>query len=239
MRNRSYFATLVLVFPALLAFPQAQPPAAAKPDYSQQAYVIEQLSTKVSLDNDGKQTREQVTRVRILTDAGVKAWGLLSFAYQSASETLDVDFVRVHKSDGSTIATHSDNVQDLDAEITRSAPFYSDIREKQVAVKGLGPGDVLEYQIHWHPVKALVPGQFWFQYNFVKQGIVLDERLEIRVPKERLVKVKGPLANATVSTDLSSRIYTWSYSNPRGTKDSDAEQTAIETVRGRLAAPDV
>jgi len=32
------------------------------------------------------------------------------------------------------------------AEITRQAPFHSDIREKHSAVKGLSPGDVLEYR---------------------------------------------------------------------------------------------
>jgi hypothetical protein len=83
-------------------------------------------------------------------------------------------------------------VQDLDSEITRSAPFYSDLREKHVAVKGLGKGDILEYQAHWHTTKPLIPGQFWFQYSFQHEGIVQDERMEIKVPAERSVKVRGP-----------------------------------------------
>jgi uncharacterized protein DUF3857 len=32
------------------------------------------------------------------------------------------------------------------SEITRQAPFYSDLREKHIPVKGLSSGDILEYQ---------------------------------------------------------------------------------------------
>ncbi len=178
-------ALVAAMYVAVVAAQKATPKPAAKPDYSQEAYVIEQMSTRVEFDNDGKRTRQQVTRVKINTDSGVQQWGLLSLPYQSATETVIVDYVRVRKPDQTVITTPEDNVQDLDAEITRSAPFYSDLREKHVAVKGLAKGDVLEYQIEWHPIKALIPGQFWFEYNFHHAGIVLNEQLEVRVPADR------------------------------------------------------
>jgi hypothetical protein len=118
------------------------------------------MSTKVVFDNDGNLTREQISHVRVQSDAGVQQWGLLRFPFQSSTQTVEIDFVRVHKPDGSTVATPEDNIQDLDSEITRSAPFYSDLREKHVAVRGLGKGDVLEYQAHWRSTKPLIPGQF-------------------------------------------------------------------------------
>jgi hypothetical protein len=96
-------------------------------------------------------------------------------------------------------------VQDLDSEITHSAPFYSDLREKHVAVKGLGKGDIL-VRSHWRTTKPLIPGQFWFQYNFEHDGIVLAERLEIKVPRARGVKVKGPQATQKVTSDAGSRL---------------------------------
>ncbi len=219
-----------------------QPPSAvavAKTDYSQEAAVVEEITTKVVFENSGNFTREQVSRVRILTDAGVKDWGLLSFPYQSATQTVEVDYVRVHKPDGSTIVSPPDNIQDLDSEITRAAPFYSDMREKHVAVKGLGKGDTLEYAAHWQTTKPLVPGQFWIEYNFLHEGVVLDERLEIRVPSERAVKVKGP-ATQTISDQGPARVYTWTYSKVQNTKDPAEEQKqAMEAARGRSAPPDV
>ena len=242
MISRRCALSLTLVLAVLLVGrAQTSPPhGPAKDDYSQEAAVIEEMSTKVAFDNDGNSTREQISRVRVQTDAGVQQWGLLNFPYQSATQTVEIDYVRVRKLDGSVLATPPDNVQDLDSEITRSAPFYSDLREKHVAVKGLGKGDVLEYEAHWHATKPLIPGQFWFQYNFRHEGIVLDERLEIKVPGERAVKVRGPQATQTVTTEAGSRIYAWTYSKLQNTKEPGSdEKKQTETALGRLPPPDV
>src|SRR6266550_2403556 len=128
--------TVVLVV-LQTGYSQTSPPhALAKDDYSQEPVVIEEMSTKIAFDNDGNSTREQASRVHVQTDAGVQQWGLLRFPFQSATQTLEIDYVRVRKVDGSTLITPPDNVQDLDSEVTRNAPFYSDLREKHVAVKG-------------------------------------------------------------------------------------------------------
>jgi len=235
-------ASVTVVLAVLLAGrAQTSPPQGpAKDDYSQEAAVIEEMSTKIAFDNDGNSTREQTSRVHVQTDTGVKEWGLLTFPFQSATQTVEIDYVRVHKADGSTLITPPDNVQELDSEITRSAPFYSDLREKHVAVKGLGKGDLLEYKAHWRTTKPLIPGQFWFQYSFHNEGIVLDERLEIKVPTERAVKVKGPQAAQNVTTQASSRIYTWTYSKLQSAKEPGSdEKKQTESARGLLPPPDV
>jgi transglutaminase-like putative cysteine protease len=242
MISRSCVLILTIVL-AVLPSGRAQtspPHGPAKGDYSQEAAVIEEMATKIAFDNDGNSTREQTSRIRVQTDAGVKQWGLLNVPFQSATQTVEIDYVRVRKADGSTLITPPDNVQDLDSEITRSAPFYSDLREKHVAVKGLGKGDILEYEAHWHTTKPLIPGQFWFQYSFQRDGIVLDERLEIKVPGERAVKVKGPQTTQTITTDAGSRVYTWTYSKLQSAKEPGSdEKKQIESARGLLPPPDV
>jgi len=239
MFSRCSLLPVAVVFAAFFGLAQTSPPAPAKADYSQDASVIEEMSSKISFDNDGKETREQTTRIRVQTDAGVQQWGLLNLPFQSATQTAEIDYVRVHKPDGSTVITPPDNIQDLDSEITRSAPFYSDLREKHIAVKGLGKGDVLEYQVHWQAIKPLIPGQFWFQYGFYHDGIVLDERVEVRVPAERAVKVKGPQATQTVRTEGSFRFYTWSYSKLDKAKEPDSNKRKVDAALGRLPQPDV
>ncbi len=220
---------------------QTSPPQSrAKEDYSKEAAIIEEMSTKIAFDDNGNSTREQSTRVRVQNDTGVKQWGLLSFPFQSATQSVEVDYVRVRKVDGSIVITPPDNVQDLDSEITRSAPFYSDLREKHVAVKGLGKGDILEYELHWRAIKPLIPGQFWFQYNFHRESIVLAERLEIRVPSERAVKVKGPQATQTVTTMAGFRVYSWAYSKLESAKEPGSdEKKRTDSARGLITPPDV
>jgi hypothetical protein len=122
MISRRRVLCITVVLTALLAGRgQTSPPhGPAKDDYSQEAAVIEQMATKIAFDNDGKFNREQTSRVRVQTDSGVKQWGLLSFPFQSATQTVEIDYVRVHKADGTTLITPPDNVQDLDSEIARS-----------------------------------------------------------------------------------------------------------------------
>jgi len=242
MISRQCVLSLTVVLTALLAGRAQTSPSHGPPkeDYSQEAAVIEQMVTKIAFDNDGKFSREQTSRVRVQTDTGVKEWGLLSFPFQSATQTVEIDYVRVRKADGTTLITPPDNVQDLDSEITRSAPFYSDLREKHVAVKGLGKGDTLEYQAHWHTTKPLIPGQFWFQYGFQHEGIVLDERMEIKVPAERSVKVRGPQATQTVATEAGFRVYTWTYSKLQSATEPGSDQKKqTESERGLLPPSDV
>jgi len=82
-----------------------QPANVTKIDYSKEAAVIEDSSTRLAFENDGTGTREASARVRLQSDAGVQHYGLLVFTYQSSSETMDVDFIRVRKPDGTVIVT--------------------------------------------------------------------------------------------------------------------------------------
>jgi hypothetical protein len=184
-----------------------------KPDYSQEAFVMEQYLRKVKLENDGTSLREDSARVRIQSDAGVQHYGLLTFSYPSATGSFEIDYVRFRKLDGTVVETPSENIQDMAAEITREAPFYSDLREKHIAVKGLGVGDVLEFAMHERGTKPLAPGQFWLDYTFTKSLILLQERLEVTVPGERPVKIKSPAYQPAVSDAGAYRTYTWTSSN--------------------------
>src|SRR6266849_3910147 len=165
----------------------AEPPKAAA-DYSKEAFVLEQSSDRFKFENDGTYTREMHMRIRIQSDAGVQQLSVVKFAYQSPSQLFAVDYVRVTKPDGTVVVTPPDTFQDMPADITREAPFYTDTHETHVAVKGLGVGDLLEYQAHWQQNKPLIAGQFWLDYNFAHAGIVLQEVVEVSVPRGRAAK---------------------------------------------------
>jgi tetratricopeptide (TPR) repeat protein len=218
-----------------------QPPT--RPDYSKEAFVLEQSSDKFKFQNDGTSTRELNMQARVQSDAGVQQLGVLKFSYQSSSESFAVDYVRVRKPDGSLVVSPPDNFQDMPADVTRAAPFYSDIQEKHVAVKGLGPGDVLEYQVHWQRHKPLAPGQFWLEYNFAHDGIVLAEEVQVSVPRDRGIKMKTTVLKPTIRDDGPNRVYTWSNVNLEHSDEQKQKQEHQEriqqTARGQLPQPDV
>jgi Domain of Unknown Function with PDB structure (DUF3857) len=164
---------------------------ATKSDFSNEAVVIQQSSWKMVFHNDGTYTQEQHVRARIQTDAGVRQYGVLPFSYVSSIGTVEIEDVRVTKPNGLVVITPRETVQEVTPEIYRDAPMYSDLREKHLAVKGLEPGDTLEYSARWQIDRSLIPGQFWTSYYFAKNSVVLDEQLEIDVPRGREIKLKS------------------------------------------------
>src|SRR5271165_3450412 len=92
----------------------AAAPAAA-PDFSKEAYTIERHLSRITAESDGTGSREVTAEVKMLAEAGVKAFAVLSFTYTSANEVVDIDYVRVRKPDGSVVKTPDYNVQDMPA----------------------------------------------------------------------------------------------------------------------------
>jgi tetratricopeptide (TPR) repeat protein/transglutaminase-like putative cysteine protease len=169
-------------------------PAAAKSatqesspaDHSQEPFLIEQYYTTARFENDGTSERTLTVRIQVQSDAGVQQLGELIFGYNSANEVMDVHFVRVKKQDGSVVTAAADAVKDMTASVTRDAPEYTDYKEKHVTVPSLHAGDTIEYEIVTRTVTPLAPGNFWFDYAFVKDAVTLDERLDVNLPAGRV-----------------------------------------------------
>ncbi len=203
-------------------------------DLSKEAYVIESSTTKIAVEADGTDTRELAFAVRINNDNGVKQFAVLKFPFTSANQQVEIDSVRVRKPDGTVIKTPESNIQEMPHEVTSDAPMYSDIREKHVAVKGLGVGDLLEYNVRFSTVKPQVPGQFWFDYSFYKDAMIKDERLEISCPSEKYLNVRSPEVKPEVREEGGRRIYRWSSSNLQRT-----EADAVRPRAGKAPMPSV
>jgi tetratricopeptide (TPR) repeat protein/transglutaminase-like putative cysteine protease len=237
------FVGVVFGFLAATSFAQAPSKPDTKPDYSKEAFIVEQSSTKIVFETDGTGTRDSFGRIHVQSDAGVQRYGLLTFAYQNSTESVDIDYVKVQKADGSVVPTPPENTQDMATEITRQAPFYTDLREKHVAVKGLSVGDVLEFQVRWHSTKPLAPGQFWYAYNFSHDGIILRETLEVEVPKDRPIKWKSPVIKPVIAEEGAHRFFRWNTSHleheTSGQEKADQELKLYQSARGQLPPPDI
>jgi len=112
------------------------------------------------------------------------------------------------------VTAPADSVQDLSAPIEREAPVYTDYRQKHITVPGLRPGEVLEYDVATVIHTALAPGQFWTEFDFDKNNIVLDEELEVDIPKGRSIKLKvKPGMEPKTTEENGRRIYRWTSSH--------------------------
>jgi tetratricopeptide (TPR) repeat protein len=97
--------------------------------------------------------------------------------------------------------------------------IFMDLRQKQVTVPALQPGDTIVFKAVWTLTKPLIPNHFWFSYSFTKDAVVNVERLEIDAPATGahfLRVAKGSPAEAgggAGSQRGDRRIYRWQTSN--------------------------
>jgi tetratricopeptide (TPR) repeat protein/transglutaminase-like putative cysteine protease len=227
---------------------QAKPAdPAAKPDdpkhdYSQEAFVVEQYRSRYRFESDGTGRKETVARIRVQSEAGVQQWGQIQVGYNSANERVEIAYVRVVKQDGSVVKAGDDAVQDLSAPVEREAPVYTDYRQKHITVPGLRPGEVLEYDMITVIHTPLAAGQFWADYDFDKNNIMLDEELDVDVPSDRPLKLKNKAGmDPKVSEDNGRRVYHWASSHLEredDTRDKDKDKDKEKAKKKKKKADD-
>ncbi len=222
VRRPSTFAVAVIAFAYVLpALPQAvTPPASsppakvapAKPDFSREPSIIERLDTVFRYAADGTGSKEITGVVHLQDQAAVKTWGVVSFPYASSAEHVEIDYVRVRRADGTVVETPAADAQEMPAAITREAPFYSDLKEKQVPVRSLRAGDRLEYKLRIVRTRPEAPGNFWGQQNFfiLTDGfVVLEQSVELHLPKAAYAQVWSPMYKPDIAETPEERVYRW------------------------------
>ena len=221
---------VALVIASSFLFGISRSSAQQKPDYSGEAVVIEQLSSAYRFERDGTGQREMVLRVKVQSDAGVERFGQLIFGYSSATEKLDMDYVRVRKADGTVVNAAASDIQDLTAPIAREAPIYTDQRQKHITVPGLRPGDTLEYRMVWNIHTALAQNHFWVEHNFITQGVIaLNDELTVNMPAASKVKLKTePGFEPTIKEEGDRRTYVWKHANLKPDSDDEKDKEKKE-----------
>jgi len=202
-----------------------------KNDHSQEAAIFERILNRARFENDGTSLEETEAAIRIQSEAGVREFGQLVFGYSSATEKLEVEYVRVRKPDGQVIVTPESTVQDFAPDVLKDAPMYTDYRQRHISVAALRPGDTLEYRTVTRTTTPLAAGNFWYEQTFPKGVVVNEDRLEIDVPKSREIKLKTPKYKPEIQDNGDRRLYTWVVKgleperNTDKTKDDEADES--------------
>src|SRR5271163_3049814 len=226
---RRWSISVCLLFASLCTFlltmhVAAQVSSPKKNDHAGEAAIFQRIFNRARFENDGTSLEETEAVVLIQSEAGVREFGQLAFGYSSATEKLEVEYVRVRKPDGQVIVTPESTAQDFAPDVLREAPMYSDYHQRHVSVAALQPGDTLEYRTVTRATTPLAAGNFWYEYTFPKGVVVNEDRLEIDVPKAREVKLKTPTRKAEVQEVGDRRIYTWVVKDIKPERDKDRDE---------------
>src|SRR5271157_394892 len=218
-----------------LAQASASSSSKQKTNNAEEAAVFERILNRVHFENDGTEVSETEAVVRIQSQAGVEEFGQLVFGYSSATEKLEVEYVRVRKPDGQVVVTPESTAQDFAPDVLKEAPMYSDYRQRHISVAALQPGDTLEYRTVTRVLTPLAAGNFWYEYTFPKGVVVNEDRVEINLPKGREVKLKTPERQPEIQDAGERRVYTWVVKDIQPKRDSDRDRDDAEEETG----PDV
>jgi Domain of Unknown Function with PDB structure (DUF3857) len=212
---------------------QTPPPSPPKADTTGEAFVLERIAELVRFDSDGTGVRDTTAVIRVQNQVGMQQFGQLIFGYSSATERLDLDYVRVRKPNGQLVTTPVANAQDFAPEILRDAPMYSDYRQRHASVVDLHPGDVREYHTVIHVTTPLAPNEFWYEHTFPRHVAIGEDKLEIDLPKSPEVKLKSPERKYEVHETGDRRVYTWVVRDVVPTANASARRTSTWTTNSR------
>jgi predicted Zn-dependent protease len=200
--------------------------ADAKPSYAQEPYVLQQLTTVYSYRADGTGYRELTVAARIQSDAALRTLGVLQIAFASASERVELHYARARHPDGSVTDTALNAALEQPAPVTREAPFYSDLKQKELPITGLHVGDTLEWQARIVRTVAEAPNQFWGSESFFAEGIALSEDVELHIPAAKHVTVWTNPDTGTTPSDVTAngeRVLHWHHISTKPTVGPAAE----------------
>ena len=190
--------------------------------------VFELLLTRYRFETDGTGSREVIGRIRILNQMGIRQRAEETFEYRPLSEELQIRYVRVRKKGGTLVNVETNVVQ----RPPNDSPPQFDYDEKRVRVPNLDVGDLLEYDAVIVIHRPLGPREFVVQHNF-QPSVVIDERLDVDLPRNCNVKVKTvPTVKFWQTPDNARRVYHWESRNAQSHQIG-----AIPYIPGR--APDV
>jgi len=175
---------------------------------------------------DGTGTQDRSVSARVQSDAAVKALGVVAVAYAANSQKVEFAYARVRHPDGTVVETPAADAIDMPAPVTRDAPFYSDLKEKQLPIRSLRVGDRLEWKARITTMKSEAPGEFWGQESWVEDAVALEETVELRVPAGVAVTVWCPTVKAVESDTDGMHEWRWTSSQLKPTAGKEAEAEA-------------
>jgi tetratricopeptide (TPR) repeat protein len=227
---------VVLVVLSLQGAGRAQVAAGPAAQYAAEPLVVEHLTSLYRMESDGTGVREKTVVARIQGESALKQMAVIRTGFAANSEHAEWVYARLRHKDGSVTETPVATAIEVPEPVTREAPFYSDLKELQLPLKDLRVGDQLEWKMRVTRTRAEAEGEFWGSEAFLRDGVVLDQTLELDVPESRPLTVWSPKSKPEERVEGARRIYRWSFHETKPTvgKEADAAREA-EKKRVRTA----
>jgi tetratricopeptide (TPR) repeat protein len=186
---------------------------------------------------DGTGVMEQTIAGRIQSESGLKQVGVLAVPFASKSQHVEWVYARVKHADGTVVETPVSSAIEVTEQVTREAPFYSDLKESQLPLKDLRVGDTLEWQARVVMTTAEAEGNFWGQESFARGAVVLEQTVEVDAPKDIYLNAWGKTVKPAETINGDTQIWRWTNAELKPTVGPEAD-AAKEAEKKRIRTAD-
>jgi tetratricopeptide (TPR) repeat protein len=205
--------------------------------YGNEPLVVVKSETvyRMAADGTGEKTRTVIARIQ--SEAGLKEVGVLAMPFAAKSEHVEWIYARVRHTDGTVTETPVNSALEVAEQVTREAPFYSDLKQMQLPLKDLRVGDTLEWQAKEIRTVAEAPNEFWGQESFTPNVVILNETVELDAPKGVYVNAWSPGQTPVEAESGDRRTWRWTYTQLKPTVGAEAD-AAKEADKKRVRTAD-
>ena len=186
---------------------------------------------------DGTGVFEQTLAAKIQSESALKQLGVLAVPFASKTSHVEWVYARVKHADGTVVETPVSSAIEVTEQVTREAPFYSDLKASQLPLKDLRVGDTLEWQARVVMTTAEAEGNFWGQDNFVTGVVILEQSLEVDAPKELYLNAWGRTVKPVKTIAGDTQVWRWSNQELKPTVGAEAD-AAKDAEKKRIRTAD-
>ncbi|HEX8693984.1 MAG TPA: DUF3857 domain-containing transglutaminase family protein [Longimicrobium sp.] len=186
---------------------------AVKPeDFPDESSVLLLDDGVVIYNADGTDSRTYRTVAQVLTQEDVEGWAENTFGYDASRQRLRLNWARVIGPDGRVISDRPAQDRESLAEVSESAPVYTDQKVRRISLAGVVPGAIVDYSYTIENVQPLLPGDFLANWSVHAGRPVRRSRYVVEIPASLQPRVKEENLDFTRRTRRGDGtvVYEWS-----------------------------
>lgn len=153
----------------------------------------------IIIQGDGTWSRTYRVVRQVLKQQAVQSLTELQLGYDAGHETFALNWARVVDPDSGLVNEEPLHMEELDVEVSREAPIYTDAKRVRISLGGVTRGRIVDYSYTVRDTAPHLSGDLWVGWN-VNSGIpirrsryLLDVE-EGAEPRQRGVNLSSPTA---------------------------------------------
>ncbi len=160
----------------------------AKEDYPQAGAVMLLVDEEVQLTKDNKAIFTLHMIAKILNDRGKNDFSEIEIGYDSTYETVELEYARTIKPDGSFVWVGDKNIRDVSKYL--NFPLYSNARARIISMPELEDGAIVEYKTKITRNKLIAGDNFVMNYRLYEKEPIEKAKFNIIVENGKKFNIK-------------------------------------------------